>query len=651
MTHIREDLKALHAGAAQRLAHESEERRTELLVRIERWWPDVHDALTALYSPEQVALLEPRLLEIALEANLRRRAPLRRLDRERELRPDWFQSETMLGYAAYADRFAGDLDGVAERIDYLSELGVTYLHLMPLLQPRPGQDDGGYAVADYRQVRPDLGDMADLAELATDLRSAGISLVLDLVLNHVAAEHEWARRARAGEEKYRDYFYIYPDRTQPDAFEETLTDVFPDTAPGSFTWVEGTGWVWTTFNTYQWDLNWSNPEVFTEFADLVLYLANQGVEVLRLDAIAFTWKRLGTTCQNLPQVHALTQALRALARIAAPALAFKAEAIVGPHDLPAYLGRGERWGKVSDIAYHNALMVHTWSMLASRDVRLAAHALESLPATPSTTAWVTYLRCHDDIGWAIDDEVAAEVGIDAHAHRVFLADYYAGRFHGSQARGVDFQRDEATGEARTCGMAASLLGLEAAQEEDAAHPRGEDEPSAVDDVEGRIFLAHALILGWGGIPVIWQGDELAMTNDPDALLEHPEDTRWIHRPVMDWDLAQERHDVETPSGRAYRNVLHLVRTRKHLPQLHASCPAAIGEVVDPGVLPVVHRHPVGAMVGLYNVTDDFRPYPAGELAAEGIYGGVDRISGEKVHVEGDGMIWLAPYQAMWIAGM
>ena len=270
-----------------------------------------------------------------------------------------------------------------DRIDYLRELGVTYLHLMPLLTPRPGDSDGGYAVADYRTVRPDLGTMEDLEHLAGELRAEGISLVVDLVLNHVAAEHEWAVRARAGEQRYRDYFLIFPDRTEPDAYERTLPEVFPDFAPGNFTWDDGVGgWVWTTFNSFQWDLNWRNPHVMAEFAGIVLNLANRGVEVLRLDAIAFTIKRKGTDCQGQPEVHAITEVLRALTRIACPAVDLKAEAIVAPTELLQYLGQGKYTGKVSDLAYHNSLMVQIWSMLATRNVTLAAHALGALPVEP-----------------------------------------------------------------------------------------------------------------------------------------------------------------------------------------------------------------------------------------------------------------------------
>ena len=408
-------------------------RREVFEARLECWLPDLREALRPLYVDHD-AVVE-RLVALAAAAYASRDDDLHRLDLQRSLRPDWFQRPGMVGYAAYADRFADTLAGVADRAAYLTGLGVRYLHLMPLLTPRPAPNDGGYAVQDFRSVRPDLGTTTDLRALTKRLRGGGISLCLDLVLNHVAREHEWAVRARAGEATYRDYFLVYPDRSLPDAFEWTLPEVFPDFAPGSFTWdAELDGWVWTTFNHYQWDVNWANPDVLCEYAGVILDLANHGVEVFRLDAIAFTWKRMGTSCQNQPEVHALTQALRTVARIACPAVVFKAEAIVGPQDLLAYLGQGPHHGKVSDLAYHNGLMVQIWAMLASQDARLASQALQALPAPPSTTAWVTYARCHDDIGWAVSDEDAGAVGLSGFEHRRFLSDWYAGEFPGSWAR-------------------------------------------------------------------------------------------------------------------------------------------------------------------------------------------------------------------------
>ncbi|MCB8957055.1 MAG: alpha-amylase [Nocardioides sp.] len=604
-----------------------------LALRLDRWGADLRAAVAELYDdPDDVAR---RLLEVAARRYAERPADLRLLDERRLLEPDWLQHPRMFGYACYADRFAGDLAGVGRQVDHLTDLGVTYLHLMPLLATREGDNDGGYAVADYRTVRPDLGTTDDLRDLATRLRERGISLVVDLVLNHVAREHPWAERARAGDASYRDRFLVFPDRELPDAYERTLPEVFPDFAPGSFTWDDDLeGWVWTTFNSWQWDLNWANPDVLVEIADVVLELANLGIEVFRLDAIAFVWKRLGTDCQNQPEVHAVTQALRAVARIAAPAVAFKAEAIVGPRDLVQYLGLGRHAGRVSDLAYHNSLMVQVWSMLATKTTTLTRQALGTLPPTPTTATWIGYVRCHDDIGWAVDDGDAAAVGLDGPLHRRFLSDWYAGEFPGSWSQGLVFQANPATGDRRISGTAASLLGVE------------EDPDAGL----ARLFLAHAVVAGWGGIPVVWSGDELAQPNDPGWADEpgHAADNRWAGRPRLDAGRAALRHDPTTVAGRAFAGLAHLARVRAALPQLHASAPSRVLDDIDDGVLATSRQHASGPMVGLYNVTPTPRPFPLHRLHEAGLAAPYDALGGHPVTAGADGVVWLPPYAAWWV---
>lgn len=615
----------------------SKDRRATFAARLDRWWADLVGPLAALYPEADAVELGTSLALRAALAYAERSGDLHDLDLRRQLRPDWLQSPDMVGYAAYAERFAGDLAGVGERLPYLRELGVTYLHLMPLLRPRDGDNDGGYAVADYRSVRVDLGDVEDLRDLATRLRGEGVSLVLDLVLNHVAAEHDWANRARAGEQRYRDYFYVYPDRVEPDAYEATLPEVFPDFAPGNFTFDdELDAWVWTTFNAWQWDVNWANPNVLTEYVDIVLFLANLGVEVLRLDAIAFLWKRLGTNSQNQPEVHDLTQVLRTVARLACPAVAFKAEAIVGPRDLVQYLGVGKHTGRVSDLAYHNSLMVQVWSMLAARNVVLARQALASLPPLPTSSAWICYVRCHDDIGWAIDDGDAAAMGMNGHLHRMFLSDWYGGAMSESWAEGLVFQENPQTLDRRISGTTASLVGVGKA--------------ARAGDALDRFFLAHAMIFGWGGIPVIWSGDELATFNDPswDQEPGHAGDNRWAHRPRLDPQRVASRHDPETLSGRAFGMLAHLARVRAGLPQLHGSAAPEVIWGIDDGVLAVVRRHPSGVLVGLYNVTGERRPVDMERLVGLGLRNPVNALRDTPVTCGPDGVIRLQPYAAWWV---
>jgi amylosucrase len=633
------------ASAAREEFAESSAHDAEIfLMRLERYWQDLFDGLIPPYGArEDFDGFLKRLVRLLAGRYAARPKELKALDLERNLTPDWFQSERRIGYVFYADRFAGDLAGVAKRLDYLEELGANYVHIMPLLQSRQENlDDGGYAVSDYRKVRASLGTMEDLRELCTLMRDRGMSLCLDLVLNHCAREHEWAEGARRGAPEYEEMFHVFGDRVLPDEYEKTLPEVFPATAPGNFTRIEETGkWVWTTFNEYQWDLNWANPRVFLEMTDILLALANVGVEVFRLDAVAFMWKELGTNCQNRPEVHDLLQALRACSRIAAASVVHKAEAIVGPDDLVTYLGVDAHHGKESDLAYHNALMVHLWSSLASRDTRLMAHALGRVPQKPASAAWATYARCHDDIGWAITDEDAAAVGIDAGAHRSFLSDYYSGAFGGSHARGAVFEENPATGDRRISGTLASLAGLELAEE------TGDE---ALREMSlRRILLCHALIFGYGGVPLIYMGDELGLAGD-HSYLEDPnrrDDNRWLHRPRMDWKKAARRTSPGTLEHALFSGIRALVDARKRVPHLHGATPVEVVEEPHPHVFSFVRRHPFGVLLALHNFTEEVR-YASLDLPRSlGIAAPVDRISGRAPRVLG-GDVELSPYEVLWL---
>ena len=613
------------------------------LARLRRWWRDLAEGLHSPYGHRHdlAALLE-RITVLLAERYRERDEELKLLDLERGLRPDWFQDPAMVGYVCYADRFAGTLAGVGERLDYLGELGVRYLHLMPLLAPREGDSDGGYAVRDYRAVDPRLGSMDDLERLCGLARRRGISICVDLVLNHCAAEHEWALAARGGDPEYEAMFWVFRDRELPDAYERTLPEVFPDFAPGNFTFLAERGrWVWTTFNSFQWDLNWSNPRVFVEMADVLLNLANRGIEVLRLDAVAFMWKRLGTSRQNQPEVHDLLLALRACARIVAPAVVFKAEAIVSPLELAAYLGVGRHHGRISDLAYHNSLMVQFWSALATRDARLATLVLGRLPAKPATTAWATYLRCHDDIGWAVLDEDAAAIGWSGAAHRRFLADFYAGAFPGSFARGAVFQDNPATGDRRTSGSLASLAGLEQAL--------AAGDPTLVDLAVRRILLGHALIFGYDGIPLVYMGDELGLLNDHNYLQDpaRAADNRWLHRPGMDWELAKRRAEPGTVPQRIFSALVALAEARRRTPQLHAATPVEVVDLHQPQLFAFVRRHPRGPLVAVHNVTERLQRASPRARSLVGHDHPVDRITGRPARVD-HGEVVLDPYQAVWL---
>ena len=497
-------------------------------LRLERSHSDLWPMLEALYGAHPAyPRFRDDLIGEMRKAWKARPAELKELDLVRDLEPDWFQRPEMVGYVFYIDRFAGDLNGVHEKLDYLESLGVTYVHLMPCLKPRPGDSDGGYSVMDYRKVNPAYGSMADLTRLATALRKRGMSLCIDMVLNHTAKEHEWAKKAAKGDAIYQDYYLMFDDEKLPKQYEETLVEIFPDNAPGSFTHYPALGkWVWTTFNEHQWDLNWANPQVFLEIAKIMLFLANKGVDVLRLDAVAFMWKRMGTRCQSEPEVHKILRALRAVTRIAAASVLHLEEAIVGPAEMLTYFGRGEHDGREGNLAYHNNLMVQYWSALATRDARLMTHVLKThFPEHLTNATYATYIRCHDDIGWAITDEDAAAIGVTGFGHRAFLSDFYEGSFPGSFARGALFQVNEETGDKRISGTFASLAGLERAREADDAE--------GIANAVQRILLGNALIASFGGVPLIYMGDEIAMTNDHRYMRvpEHAHDSRWIHSEV------------------------------------------------------------------------------------------------------------------------
>jgi amylosucrase len=548
----------------------------------------------------------------------------------------------MVGYVCYPDRFAGDLKGVHERIGYLKELGVTYLHLMPLLKPRPGANDGGYAVMDYRQVAEHLGTMADLADLAAELRRNNISLCIDLVCNHTAKEHEWALQARAGDPVYQDYYLMYPDRELPDKYEETIREIFPEFKQGSFTFYEDIDrWVWTTFNEFQWDLNYTNPAVFAEMLAIMLFLANQGVEILRLDAVAFMWKRLGTDCENQPEAHYLLQAWRALSRVAAPGLLLKAEAIVPPPQLVPYLGQGEATNKECEVAYHNVFMVMLWSSLAERKVALMTHALQQMPPIPSRTSWLTYVRCHDDIGWAVTEEDAAAVGLNGFLHRSFLSDFYSGRFEGTFARGATFQFNPRTNDRRISGSCASLAGLETARS-----------PEEANLAIGRILLIHSMILALGGIPLLYMGDEIGLLND-DSYKEDPDlaqDNRWLHRPYMDWEKAAQRHDWRTTSGRLFNGLRHLVEVRKNTTAFHAEAAAYAVWTHNEHVFGLLRTSPRGRILIIGNFSEWGQAVSRGRVRELGLSGMIqDLITGQELDEWSD--IYLEPYQAMWLKGL
>ncbi|MGR3633016.1 MAG: amylosucrase [Limimaricola soesokkakensis] len=584
-------------------------------------------------------------LDAALRrASTERPADLKRLDLVRDLEPDWFQRPGMNGYVFYIDRFAGDLKGMIDKLDYLVDLGITYIHLMPCLKPREGDSDGGYSVQDYRAINPAYGDMGDFEAVTAAARARGMSVCVDFVLNHTAKEHDWAQKARAGDLAYLDYYHSFADDTLPRAYEETLIEIFPDNAPGSFTYYDDMQrWVWTTFNEHQWDLNWANPQVFLEMVEVMLFLANRGVDVLRLDAVAFLWKRMGTRCQSEPECHMLLQALRAACRIVAPAVIHLEEAIVGPAEMLSYLGRGEHDGKEGNLAYHNSLMVQFWSALATRDTQLMTHVMTThFPPLLTNATYATYLRCHDDIGWAVMDEDAAAVGLDGRMHRAFLSDFYEGVYPGSFSRGALFQYNPETGDKRISGSLASLAGLESALQ-------AGDTAGIAHAIE-RIEMGHALIASFGGIPLVYMGDEIGLLNDYGYVDDpaHAHDSRWLHRPSMDWGTARAAQQaVDTPAGRIRAGLRHILARRAATPEFHARYPTKILRTGNTALFAFERRAPTGSVVCLFNFTDTWQNMPASWVVQHGARYLHDALSDAPV-LDAHGAIALPPHGRVWI---
>ncbi|GGL73835.1 amylosucrase [Wenxinia marina] len=608
---------------------------------------DLIGPLSKLYGAAALDGLLADLKTLLARHSAERPDDLRRLDLLRDVDPDWFLGPEMVGYVFYVDRFAGRLKDVPKRIPYLTDLGVTYAHMMPLLKPRSGQSDGGYAVMDYRAIDPKLGTMKDFEAVCRAFREAGISPCIDMVLNHTAKEHEWAEKAKAGDPRYQAFYRMYDTDDVPKQYEQTLLEIFPDQAPGNFTFYPDLGkWVWTTFNEYQWDLNWENPEVFLAVLDTILHLANKGVEVFRLDAVAFMWKRLGTQCQNLPEVHDILQALTQATRVAAPGVIHKAEAIVGPRDLVPYLGVGSHAGRESNLAYHNNLMVQFWSSLASRDTRLMTHVLRThFPESFRRACWATYIRCHDDIGWAITEEDAAAIPhMSGPGHRTFLADFYNGSFPGSFARGADFQSNPETGDRRTNGSFASLAGLEAAL--------ASGDEAEVDLAIERILLGHALIAGFGGIPLIYMGDEIGLLNDHSYAedLDLAADGRWMHRPRMDWNAVKRLGKGTSPAARLHAGTKLILAVRKATTQLASGLPTRVLDLGHPSLFAVEREGEARPVLCLYNFeprAQDVPPWALG-LAPEETY--EDLLAGAPLAVS-HGTVRVPPYGRMWLRAM
>ncbi len=506
------------------------------------------------------------LVQSLLNGYSQRTPSLKQRDKERSENSEWYRDESVVGMACYVDLFAGDLKSIIDKIPYLKELGISYLHLMPLYDAPDGDSDGGYAVSDYRKVNPKLGTLDDLKVLADTLSKSGISLVLDFVFNHTSDEHRWAIAAQQGDLEHQNFYYMFDDKEVPNQYEKSLREIFPQVRRGNFTWNDSSQkWVWTTFNNFQWDLNYSNPAVFNAITEEMLFLANIGCSALRLDALAFIWKEMGTSCENRPKAHSLIRAFNACLKIVSPSVVFKSEAIVHPDEVNKYIDEKE-----CQLSYNPLLMALIWDSLATRKTNLLTKSMHKSFSISDKCAWVNYARCHDDIGWTFDDDVASNLAIYGNDHRSFLNQFYTNRFEGTFATGVAFGENPSTGDCRVCGSLASLCGLEKAMQL--------NDQKQINDAIKRVLLVHSIIFSIGGVPLLYSGDELGLLNQydyqQDVAKQH--DARWVHRlPILDADI-ERAHDKSTPNHQIFSGLQRMIGLRKQ----HAVFGRASTQIID-----------------------------------------------------------------------
>ena len=557
---------------------------------------------------------------------------LKERDLKREKEPDWYHGKDMLGMMLYTDNFAGNMKGVKEKIPYLKECNINCLHLMPFLDTPKGRSDGGYAVADFRKVRPDLGTMKDLAELTEKCHEEDINVCMDFVMNHTSEDHEWAKRARAGEGEYMGRYFFYDNEEIPEKYEKTVPQVFPTTAPGNFTYLPETGhYVMTTFYPYQWDLNYRNPRVFNEMMYNFLYLTNQGIDIVRIDAVPYIWKELGTTCRNLKQVHTIVRMMRMIAEIVCPGVLLLGEVVMEPEKVVPYFGTVEK--PECHMLYNVTTMATTWNSIATGDIRLLKKQMDIVNQLPKQYVFLNYLRCHDDIGWGLDYETMRPWGIKEIPHKRYLNDYFTGKIQGSVSRGELYNDDPVTQDARFCGTTASMCGIEKAGFE-------HDEEAMNAAVREDIML-HAYMLTQSGIPMLYSGDELGQVNDY-SYKNDPEkcaDSRYIHRGKLPWELAEDKEDVTTVQGKIFQTLDRLEKIRRQEITFDKDADVYTYDVHDDSILCVLREYKGRRFFGIFNFSNQEK---TAWMQEKGMYRNL--LTGEKAELKD---ISLSGYEFHW----
>lgn len=556
------------------------------------------------------------------------------MDRERAKNPQWYKGNRMVGMMMYTDAFAGDLKGVLKHLNYIEECGVNYLHLMPLLDTPEGRSDGGYAVSDFRKVRPDLGTMEDLECLAAECHKRDVSICLDFVMNHTSEDHEWARKARMGDPEYQSRYFFYDNYDLPAQFERTVPEVFPTTAPGNFTWVADAGkYVMTTFYPYQWDLNYWNPVVLNEMVGNMLNLVNRGIDVIRIDAVPYIWKQLGTNCRNLPQVHSIVRIMRIICEIVCPGVLLLGEVVMEPDKVVPYFGSVEK--PECHMLYNVTTMAATWNSVATKDIRLLRQQMNVVSSLPKDYVFLNYLRCHDDIGWGLDYPWLKQFGIDEVSHKKYLNDFLTGQYPGSFGRGELYNSDPESGDARLCGTTASLCGIEKA-----AYERDEE---ALKKAVRLDLMLHAYMLSQSGIPVIYSGDEIGQENDY-TYHENPkkwDDSRYLHRGSFRWDLEKKRSVKGSLQETIFEGIKKLESIRAQFPVFCTDAEVWTIDTWDDAVLGLVRRSGEEKLIALFNFSEFDKVAWINE--EDGMY--KDLISGRRLEAKG---VQIPAYGVYWL---
>lgn len=573
------------------------------------------------------------LCEQMHEYYLKRSTELKKRDIKKEKNPDWFKEKEMLGMMLYIDNFAGNLKGVEKKLAYLKECNVNCLHLMPFLDTPKGKSDGGYAVADFRKVRPDLGTMKDLARLTEKCHENGMNVCMDFVMNHTSEEHEWAKRARAGEGEYMSRYFFYDNGDIPARYEETVPQVFPTTAPGNFTWLPEIGhYVLTTFYPYQWDLNYRNPRVFNEMMYNFLFLANQGMDIIRIDAVPYIWKELGTSCRNLKEVHTIVRMMRMIAEIVCPSVILLGEVVMEPEKVVPYFGTVEK--PECHMLYNVTTMATTWNSIATRDIRLLKKQMDIVSRLPKQYTFLNYLRCHDDIGWGLDFDTMKQWGMEEPSHKRYLNDYFTGKIADSISRGELYNDDPVTQDARFCGTTASMCGIEAAGFEGNA----EKMQTAIQED----LMLHAYMLAQSGIPMLYSGDELGQVNDysykEDA--EKVSDSRYLHRGIFQWILADKRKDLSTVQGQLFQMLNRLEQIRRQENVFSQEAEVYTYDVHNDSILGILREYKGERFIALFNFSENEQ---TAWMQEEGIFRNL--VNGEIVEVKDP---VLKGYEFVWM---